>query len=111
MSSIDYCKVIKESQECLRKAEGRQGKGFLGDRIGFLRLLKSGQCSSQQQAGSLSGHSLRNSQRLWKQYGEGRMESLAYVSLRRFLLPVEQTTNTKATTLFGKTSGSVSAGS
>ena len=76
MSSIDYCKEIKESQECLRKAERKQGKGFLRDRIRFLRLLKSGQCSSQQQAGNLTGHSLRNSQRLWKQYREGGLKAL-----------------------------------
>jgi len=76
MSSIDYCKVIKESQERLRKEERKQGKGFLRDRIRFLRLLKSGQCCSQQQAGNLIGYSPRNSQRLWKQYCEGGWKAL-----------------------------------
>ena len=76
MAHIDYCEVIKESQEYLWKQEGKQSKSFVRDRIGFVRLLKAGQCSSQQQAGGLIGYSPRNSQRLWKQYREGGLKAL-----------------------------------
>jgi transposase len=76
MSRIEYSRVIKEAQERLRQEERKQSKAFVRDRIRFLRLLKSGRRSSQQQAGALTGYSARHSQRLWKQYREGGLKGL-----------------------------------
>ena len=76
MTLINYCKAIKETEASLWQSEKDQSKAFLRDRIRFLRLLKSGQCSSQQRAGALVGLSLRSSQRLWEQYREGGIKAL-----------------------------------
>jgi transposase len=76
MSKIDYLKAIRETVEELLQKEKEQSKAFVRDRIRFLRLLKSGRCSSQIQAGELIGLSARSSQRLWKQYREGGLKTL-----------------------------------
>jgi transposase len=76
MPLIDYHKAIKETEKSLWQREREQSKAFLRDRIRFLRLLKSGQCSSQRQAGAFIGLSLRSSQRLWKQYCEAGLERM-----------------------------------
>ncbi len=73
---INYGKAIKEAQVQLWKEEKKQSKAFVRDRIGFLRLLKSRQCFTQQTAGALIGQSRRNSQRLWKLYREGGLQAL-----------------------------------
>jgi transposase len=76
MSIIDYPKVIKETEKELLGREREQSKAFVRDRIRFLRLLKTGRCSSQGQAGELIGLCSRSSQRLWKQYREGGLNAL-----------------------------------
>lgn len=76
MPVIDYSKVIKETLQELLKREKEQDKGFVRDRIRFLRLLKSGQCVTQTQAGELVGLQPRSSQRLWQQYREGGLQAL-----------------------------------
>lgn len=76
MSVINYCKAIKETERELLKREKEQSKAFVRDRIRFLRLLKSGRCSSQFQAGVLIGLSPRSSQRLWHQYWRGGLRAL-----------------------------------
>lgn len=60
----------------LRQLEKEQNKAFVRDRLRFLRLLKSGRCSSQVQAGELPGLSSRSSQRLWQQYRKGGLKAL-----------------------------------
>jgi transposase len=65
---LDYRKAIKESEEQLFALERKQTKALLRDRMRFLRLLKSGICSTQAQAGAQIGLSLRGSQKLWNKY-------------------------------------------
>jgi transposase len=76
MSIIDYPKAIKETLEDLLQREREQSMAFVRDRIRFLRLLKSGRCSSQGQAGELIGLCSRSGQRLWKLYCEGGLKAL-----------------------------------
>lgn len=65
---LDYRKAIKESEQQLWEAERHQSYALLRDRARFLRLLKSGACSSQAQAGQCIGLGLRGSEKLWKKY-------------------------------------------
>lgn len=95
MSWIDYSRKIKESKERLWQEERKQDKAFLRDRVRFLRLLKSGQCSSQQPAGRLVGYSFPNSQRLWKHYREGGLKALLMYPYRG--LPCRLSKEQKAT--------------
>lgn len=76
MSVIDYFKAIKETLQELLEREREQSKAFVRDRIRFLRLLKSGSCSSQGKAGELIGLRPRSSQRLWNQYRVGGLKAL-----------------------------------
>jgi transposase len=76
--NLNYQDIIKESAESLLQTERQQIKAFLRDRIRFIRLLKSGECSSQKEAGKLIGISLRESQRVWKQYKEEGLNALLY---------------------------------
>lgn len=76
MSVIDYSKAIKETLQELVEKEKEQSKAFVRDRIRFLRLLKSGSCSSQGEAGELISLSSRSSQRLWSQYRRGGLKAL-----------------------------------
>ena len=79
MAKIDYSSVIKETAHALRQLEREQNKPFVRDRIRFLRLLKTGRCSSQIEAGELIGLRPRSSQRLWQQYrNEGLPALLTY---------------------------------
>lgn len=65
---MDYQTAIKEAIEDLSRLE-KTTKDLKGrDRIRFLRLLKSGEASSQLQAGRMIGLKLRQSQRLWQRY-------------------------------------------
>lgn len=76
---LDYRKAIKESEKQLRNLERHQSKALLRDRIRFLRLLKSGECSSQGKAGKQIGLKLRASEKLWSNYRtEGIKGLLAY---------------------------------
>jgi len=71
---LDYQKVIKEREATLRSLEKAQTKALLRDRMRFLRLLKSGECSSVAAAGRYIGLKLRASEKLWRKY---RQEGLA----------------------------------
>jgi|AntDryMetagUQ255_1029468.scaffolds.fasta_scaffold06707_1 transposase len=65
---MDYQIAIKETAEDLRKLE-KVTKDLKGrDRARFLRLLKSGEAATQEQAGKLLGIKLRQSQRWWRSY-------------------------------------------
>lgn len=76
MSVIDYSKAITETLQELLEIEREQNKAFVRDRIRFLRLLKSGSCASQGEAGAVIGLCCRSSQRLWKQYRTGGLKAL-----------------------------------
>lgn len=76
MTMIDYSRAIKEGEKELLQRESDQSKAFVRDRIRFWRLLKSGRCSSQIQAGALIGLRPRSSQRWWKRYREGGLKAL-----------------------------------
>ena len=73
---LDYRKAIKESEQQLLEAERHQSQALLRDRARFLRLLKSGACSSQAQAGKHIGLGLRGSEKLWKKYRKEGLKGL-----------------------------------
>ena len=65
---MKYEAAIKEKIEELSKVE-KATKDVKGrDRVRFLRLLKSGEATSQQQAGRMIGLGIRQSQPLWQRY-------------------------------------------
>ncbi len=79
--SLDYRRAIKESEGKLFELERHQSKALLRDRIRFLRLLKSGECSSQAKAGKQIALKRRASERLWSKYrsaGIGGMLAYPY---------------------------------
>lgn len=65
---MDYGLVITQELSFLLEQERQAGQAKVRDRIRFLRLLKSGSCSSQQAAGEVIGLGKRQSQRLWQVY-------------------------------------------
>ncbi|MBD0299787.1 MAG: winged helix-turn-helix domain-containing protein [Nitrososphaera sp.] len=65
---LDYRQAIKESEQDLLSLERSQSYALLRDRMRFLRLLKSGECGSQAQAGRHIGLGLRGAEKLWKKY-------------------------------------------
>jgi transposase len=73
---LNYSKAIKESAAHLLEVERSQKKALLRDRVRFVRLLKSGECSSQKKAGERIGLSLRESQRVWACYRNGGLAAL-----------------------------------
>jgi transposase len=73
---LDYQKAIRESESELQRQERHQSKALLRDRVRFLRLLKSGECGSQGQAGNRIGLKLRASERLWSKYCQGGLQAL-----------------------------------
>lgn len=71
---MNYQVEIAESGDYLRNLERAAKDLKARDRVRFIRLLKIGKATTQEQAGALIGLELRQSQRLWKQY---RMEGLS----------------------------------
>jgi transposase len=65
---IQYTLLIKESLEVLSDLEAKQTQAILLRRFQLLRLLKSGQAKSMEQAASLIGLSTVQARRIWKQY-------------------------------------------
>jgi transposase len=76
MIVLNYGEQIKESEEDLLTVEHKQTKGLLRRRVRFVRLLKSGECSSQAQAGERIGINSRQSEKLWKRYKEKGLQGL-----------------------------------
>lgn len=70
MKAVSYSEQIKESEEELLTLERKQTKGIARLRVRFLRLLKSGECTTQLQASQRMGVHLRQGQKLWKRYKE-----------------------------------------
>ncbi len=65
---LDYQKAIKESEQALLRLERHQGKALLGERVRFLRLLKSGACRSQAAAGEQIALKMRATEKWWGKY-------------------------------------------
>lgn len=79
MRPLNYSECIKESEEELLALERKQTKGILRLRVRFFRLLKTGECLSQAQAGERIGVKRRQSEKLWARYGkEGLAALLVY---------------------------------
>ena len=90
---MDYQVEIAESSDYLRSLE-RTAKDLKAcDRVRFIRLLKIGKATTQEQAGVLIGLKVRQSQRLWKQYREEGLSKLCqnnYVGRKAKLSRAEQ---------------------
>ena len=65
---MDYGLLIKEDVDFLASQERLCSKAGVGDRIRFLRVLKTGQVKSQVGAGLIIGLGSRQSQRMWQSY-------------------------------------------
>jgi transposase len=80
---MNYAALITETEADLLAAEHARGSALDRDRARFLRLLKSGQCRSQAQAGAAIGLGERQSQRLWHTYRRGGWAALKSHPVRR----------------------------
>ena len=79
MRTLNYGEQIKQSEEQRLTLERRQTKGLLRRRVRFLRLLKTGTCTTQAQAAERIAVNARQSQKLWKRYRhEGLNKFLSY---------------------------------
>ena len=79
MRKVNYQEQIRESEEELLTLERKQTKGIVRRRVRFLRLLKTGECTTQAQAGCRIAVNGRQSQQLWKKYrDEGLKNFLSY---------------------------------
>ena len=76
MSNLDYRKQIKETESKLLNLERKQSHALLRDRMRFLRLLKTGECSSQAKAGQMICLSVIGAEKLWKKYRSIGLEGL-----------------------------------
>lgn len=74
---MNYQEKIKESVQELQTLERQTSIGRCRDRVRFIRLLKSGEATTQRQAAALVGISHRRGQWLWKQYQQEGMSYLA----------------------------------
>lgn len=98
---MDYSLKISEELTQLQTLEKQQTKAHLRDYVRFLRLLKSGHCTTQAQAAQQINLSLRQAQRLWQAYQKqglaallrprkatyfGKLSTTQISHLRRFLL-------------------------
>jgi transposase len=81
---LDYQKVIRESESALQRLEKAQASALLRDRMRFLRLLSSGECTSLAEAGKQIGLKLRASEKLWRKYREQGIEELLAYPFRGF---------------------------
>lgn len=67
---MNYAEIIDESVEQLQVQARKQKKSYYEKRFRFLMLLKSGQATTQKQAGELIGWKLRYAQKIWQVYQE-----------------------------------------
>ncbi len=80
---MNYGAKIREELDFLHQAEKQRGCALDRDRIRFIRLLKSGQATTQLAAGAAIGLGQRQAQRLWKTYQEAGLEALMSQPARR----------------------------
>lgn len=68
---MNYAELIVESEAELTELENKQKLVQFQKRLGFLRLLKSGEAKTQAKAGIMVGWRLRQSQKIWHLYRTG----------------------------------------
>lgn len=73
---MNYTDKITQELAVLQAAEKQQTKAKLRDYVRFLRLLKSGEATTQIQAANQVNLSLRQAQRLWQRYQQAGFEAL-----------------------------------
>lgn len=76
LCDMDNSLKIKESLTELQTLEKQQAKAQSRDYVRFLRVLKSGHCTTQVQAAQQINLSLRQAQRLWNAYQKQGLASL-----------------------------------
>ena len=72
----DYQKLIKETTEELAEQERQHRHSIIGSRLQMLRLLKSSEATSVQQASNVLGYSWRQCQRWLTQYQANGLSAL-----------------------------------
>jgi len=75
----DYPRLIVEEVAVLERLERSQRHGLAGDRVRFLRLLKSGQAANVSRAAPLVGYAVRTVQEWWRVYREQGLSKLVEV--------------------------------
>lgn len=83
MNSLNYDLEIIESVDELLALERSQKLGKTRDRIKFIRLLKSGICTSQEQAGVCIGLKRTQSQQIWRDYKQNGLSRLLQQASKR----------------------------
>ncbi len=73
---LNYDALIQESAEALEVQERRLRRSAVSYRVRMLRLLKSGESRSMARTGEPLGYSLRQCQRWFGCYRQGRLEAL-----------------------------------
>ena len=106
---MNYALKIQEDLLTLQTTEKKQTKAQYRDYVRFLRLLKSGEANTQAQAAKIINLTLRQAQRIWKNYQLNGLQKLitpipsTYIGklsttqmshLRRFLLDDQASTLT-----------------
>jgi transposase len=81
---MDYTTLIKEELKVLKALEKQQSQGRYRDYVRFLRLLKSGECSSQNKAAQRINLSLRQVQRVWKNYQHHGLEGILQTRMKGY---------------------------
>ena len=76
MNTLDYASSINESETELLQLERQQSDAKSRDRIRFIRLLKTGACQTQTQAGEYIGLKRTQSQKIWRDYKGGGLACL-----------------------------------
>lgn len=106
---MNYSLKIQEDLLTLQTTEKKQTKAQYRDYVRFLRLLKSGEAKTQAQAAQAINLTLRQAQRIWKNYQQNGLQKLisppqsTYIGklsttqishLRRFLMDDQASTLT-----------------
>lgn len=76
MKRLDYDVEIEQGMQELQALYRKQDRSLARRRLRFLLLLKTGQCTSQTQAGSRIGIGQRAAEKLWSLYRTKGMEGL-----------------------------------
>lgn len=106
---MNYALKIQEDLLTLQATEKKQTKAQYRDYVRFLRLLKSGEAKTQAQAAKAINLTLRQAQRIWRNYQQNGLQKLisppqsTYIGklsttqishLRRFLMDDQASTLT-----------------
>jgi len=106
---MNYALKVQEDLLILQTTEKKQTKAQYRDYVRFLRLLKSGEAKTQEQAAKAVNLTLRQGQRIWKNYQLNGLQKLitptqsTYIGklsttqmshLRRFLMDDQASTLT-----------------